>query len=59
LSTFTVLYTLHIPELWVALVSLLVIALYGILLYLFRNRLQRKFSFQIKKNSPLPLSQSN
>lgn len=59
LSTFTVLYTLHIPELWVALVSLLVIALYGILLYLFRNRLQRKFSFQIKKNPPLPLSQSN
>lgn len=48
LAAFTFFYLLRLPELWVALLTLLVVALYGIVLYLFRNRLQKKFTFQLR-----------
>lgn len=50
LAVFALLYALRLPELWIALATLLAVGLYGIVLYLFRHRLQRKFTFRLKKN---------
>jgi len=49
LATFATLYALRLPELWVAIASLAVIGIYTAALYLFRNRLQRKFTFRLEK----------
>ncbi len=49
LATFATLYTLRLPELWVALASLAVIGLYTLVLYLSRNRLQQRFTFRLEK----------
>lgn len=48
LASLVVFTLLHIPEGLTALLILLVVALYAIILYLFRHRLQRKFTFQIE-----------
>ena len=47
LATFASLTALHLSEAWVALITLLVVALYGLLLYTLRHRLQRKFTLSI------------
>jgi sigma-E factor negative regulatory protein RseC len=47
LATFVALTALHLSEGWVALLTLLVVALYGVLLYTLRHRLQRKFTMSI------------
>ena len=47
LATFATLTALHLSEGWVALITLLVVALYGLLLYALRHRLQRKFTMTI------------
>ena len=52
LATFALLYSLRLPEIWVALATLLAVALYCGILYLCRNRLQRKFTFNLRKNNP-------
>lgn len=49
LGVFALLYTLHLPELWIALITLLSVGLYGLVLYLFRHRLQRRFTFRVEK----------
>ncbi len=49
LATFATLYTLRLPELWVALASLAAIGLYTLVLYLSRNRLQQRFTFRLEK----------
>ena len=49
LAVFALLYALHFPELWIALITLLAVGLYGLILYLCRHRLQRKFTFRLKK----------
>ena len=48
LAVFAVLTLAHLPEVWVALLTLVAVALYGVVLYLFRNRLQRKFAVGIR-----------
>ena len=50
LAVFALLYALHLPELWIALATLLSVGLYALALYFFRNRLQRKFTFRISKS---------
>lgn len=47
LATFATLTALHLSEGWVALITLLVVALYTLLLYCLRHRLQRKFTMSI------------
>ena len=47
LATFATLTALHLSEGWVAVVTLLAVALYGLLLYALRHRLQRKFTITI------------
>ena len=49
LGTFALLYALRLPELWIALATLGAVALYGLILYLCRGRLQRKFTFSLAK----------
>ena len=49
LVAFSVLYILKLPELWIALITILVVCIYGWVLYLMRHRLQRKFTFRIEK----------
>ena len=49
LATFALLFSLHLSELWVALITLVAVALYGGILYLCRNRLQQKFTFRLAK----------
>ena len=49
LATFALLFSLHLSELWVALITLVAVALYGGILFLCRNRLQRKFTFRLAK----------
>ena len=49
LAAFSVLYILKLPELWIALITILVVCIYGWVLYLMRHRLQRKFTFRIEK----------
>lgn len=48
LASLAIFTLLHIPEGITALLILLIVALYALSLYLFRRRLQRKFSFQIR-----------
>ena len=50
LAVFALLYALHLPELWIALATLLSVGLYALALYFFRNRLQRKFTFRLSKS---------
>ena len=47
LAIFVTLTTLHLSEGWVALITLLGVALYASILYLCRHRLQRKFTMTI------------
>ena len=47
LATLALLTALHLPEGWVALLTLLVVGLYTLLLYLCRQRLQRQFAITI------------
>lgn len=47
LALFATLTALHLSEGWVALITLLGIALYTGILYLCRHRLQRKFTMAI------------
>ena len=47
LAIFVTLTTLHLSEGWVALITLLCVALYAGILYLCRHRLQRKFTMTI------------
>ena len=47
LAIFVTLTTLHLSEGWVALITLLGVALYAGILYLCRHRLQRKFTMTI------------
>lgn len=49
LVTLITLLCLHVPETLTILFTLLVVALYGVVLYLFRSRLQQKFTFRIEK----------
>ena len=49
LAIFAVIYALHLPELWIALITILATGLYGVVLYLCRNRLQQRFTFRLKK----------
>lgn len=49
LAVFGVLYALHLPELWIALATLVAVALYTLVLYLCRHRLQRRFTFRLEK----------
>lgn len=49
LATLITLLSLHVPETLTILFTLLVVALYGVILYLFRSRLQNKFTFRIEK----------
>ena len=51
LAVFALLYALRLPELWIALITILVVCIYGWVLYLMRHRLQRKFTFRIEKLS--------
>ena len=48
LATFITLTALHLSEGWVALVTLLVVALYTVALYCLRHHLQRKFTMKLK-----------
>ena len=47
LATFIALTSLNLPEGWVAIVTLLVVALYAVVLYLCRHRLQRRFTISL------------
>ena len=47
LASFITLTTLHLSECWVALITLLGVALYAGILYLCRHRLQRKFTMAV------------
>ena len=49
LATLITLLSLRVPETLTILFTLLVVALYGVILYLFRSRLQNKFTFRIEK----------
>ena len=49
LAVFALLCSLHLPEVWVALAALLAAGLYAVALYLMRNKLQRRFTFALKK----------
>ena len=49
LATLVTLTTLHLSEGWVALATLLVVALYGGILYICRHRLQRKYTMALSK----------
>lgn len=51
LGSFIGFYLLHIGDGLTALLSLLVVGLYGLLLYLIRNKLQQKFTLQLRKGS--------
>ncbi len=42
-------YSMHINEGITALLTLAVVALYGVFLYLIRQRLQQRFTFQLRK----------
>lgn len=50
LGSFIGFYLMKIGDGLTALLSLLVVALYGGILYLFRDKLQKKFTFQLKKD---------
>ncbi len=50
LGSFVGFYLLQVGDGLTALLSLLVVALYGGILYLFREKLQKKFTFQLKKD---------
>ncbi len=47
LAVFIALTLAHLPEVWVAIVTLLAVALYGGVLYLCRRRLQRRFTMSV------------
>lgn len=47
LATIITLSMIQLSEVWVAIISLLAVILYGAILYLFRNRLQRKFTMSV------------
>ena len=49
LATFVTLTAMHLSEVWVALITLLVVVLYAAVLYLFRHRLQRKFTMTLHR----------
>lgn len=49
LAAFALFCSLHLSEPLVALLTLLVVAAYGMILYAVRHRLQRKFTFQLNK----------
>ena len=49
LATFITLTALHLSEGWVAIITLLAVALYAVILYLCRHRLQRKFTMSLSK----------
>ena len=55
LATFATLSALHLSEGWVALVTLLVVALYGVLLYCLRHRLQQRFTMSVAPKSQHPV----
>ena len=48
LAVFVSLSMAHLPEVWVAVITLFVVALYGGVLYLCRNKLQRQFTMSVK-----------
>lgn len=49
LATFITLYSLRLPDVWSAILTLCVVGLYGLVLCCFRGKLQRKFTFSIHK----------
>ena len=49
LGTFITLYCLRLPEVWSAILTLCVVGLYGIVLCCFRGKLQKKFTFKLRK----------
>lgn len=49
LASFTTLHLLHVGDGATALATLAVLAAYGMMLYLCRHRLQKRFSFQISR----------
>lgn len=49
IAAFAVFYSMHLSEGITALLTLAIVALYGLVLYFMRHRLQRKFTFQIRK----------
>lgn len=49
LGAFAVFYSMHLSEGITGLLTLAVVSIYGFVLYLFRNKLQKRFTFQIKK----------
>lgn len=51
LASFIVFYLLHLGDGLTALLSLLVVALYGLFLYLIRQKLQRKFTLRLQKDT--------
>lgn len=50
LGSFIGFYLLKVGDGLTALLSLLVVCIYGFILYLLRHKLQKKFTFQIKKD---------
>lgn len=59
LGTFALLYSLRLPDLWIAISALLAVAIYCAFLYLFRHRLQRRFTFTLQKSAPSPTPDAN
>lgn len=49
IAAFAAFYSLHLDEGVTALLTLAVVGIYGVVLYLFRHRLQRKFTFRLEK----------
>lgn len=47
IATFATLSALHLSEGWVAIITLFVVALYGLLLYSLRHRLQQRFTMSL------------
>ena len=54
LTTFIILYALHLSELWCVLITLSVVGIYCGILYLVRKRLNSRFEMQIE-NSQSPV----
>lgn len=51
IAAFVTFYSLHLSEVVTALLTLSVVALYGIFLYFMRHRLQQKFTFKLEKSA--------
>lgn len=52
LAVFISLSLARLPEVWVALITLLAVALYGGVLYLCRNKIQRHFTMSVTRRQP-------